>query len=429
MKMCSRKCIWENMEILFLSILITQYMGALGSFEQVIPATLASLVYIIYRILFFFYSIYGVYYVLIRKQRGRIKKPFFIYICFFMYLIFAGLICANDYNMFGHEITRLLGTAAIAMYIGYKFSLKRIILIAGCAQSIIVGMIWYLYLFYPSIVTYSDAFFGKNLIGLYTTKNTCAYELAFGVIIALVWVLFYTEGIKKISGMILAVVQLPLIVTCHAVGALVCVIFALIISLLYTLKKRKMGLGTLFISVTAVFWIVVYVILPLLGGILSYFGKSITLTGRTTIWRGILQYISKNNWLLGTGYGTFWNNDNNISMLWSIYSSLGLQQFATGAHNLVLEILLQTGVIGVILFMMLAFFSLNEIKIEKNDGKEFLLTTVLFYTIRSLVERTFSSMSYDLLFFLIMIVYSIWHNKNYSFREKELERKGKNCKN
>ena len=80
MKMCSRKCIWENMEILFLSILITQYMGALGSFEQVIPATLASLVYIIYRILFFFYSIYGVYYVLIRKQRGRIKKPFFIYI-------------------------------------------------------------------------------------------------------------------------------------------------------------------------------------------------------------------------------------------------------------------------------------------------------------------------------------------------------------
>lgn len=89
---------------------------------------------------------------------------------------------------------------------------------------------------------------------------------------------------------------------------------------------------------------------------------------------------------------------------------MGLHELATGAHNLLLEMLLQVGMIGVMLFISLVVVSLNMAQIEKNDGNQLVLVIVFFYTVRSLVERTFNQTSYDLLFFLIVIAYCIWRS-------------------
>ena len=404
----SKQTIYCNINELLLVMLLTQYMGALGNFENAIPKPVAHVIYLVYNTLFMFYAIYGLFYVLYQKQKWRVTKQYLLYVGFFVYVFISGIVATKDYNTFFEGVVRLIGTASIACYIGYYFSMEKIASIAIRAQTVVVAMIWYMYIFRPSDVLYSDPFFKENLVGLFTTKNTCAYELAFGLVVTVAWCLFYSKGSKRVAGLLLLIAQIPLFIICHAVGAVFCIAFTFIIFVVYYIKKNKNKLGSLFIFITALFWASVYVILPLIGSILAYFGKSVTLTGRTSIWNGILQYASESNFWIGEGYGTFWINEKYVSSLWSIYSSLGLSQLAIGAHNLLLEMLLQVGAIGVILFIALVLQSMNRVTVEKNDGKQFLVLIVLFYTIRSLVERTFNYMSYDLLFFLIAISYCIW---------------------
>ena len=399
----------EGFNEIMLSLLITQYMGALGNFSKVIPASIAHIIYLLYNALFLFYSVYGLYYVLWLKQKGRVPKQFLLYLTFFIYVFISGFINTQDYSIFLDGVARLLGTAAVALYIGYRFNMDRICLIALRAQVIAVAMTWYLYLFFPNIVTYGDAFFKDNLIGLFTTKNTCAYEMAFGLLVTLIWSLYYAKGIRRILGLVFLATEIPLIFACHAVGSQVCVLLTIALAVIFV-KQNWKKLGTTFASITTLFWVAIYIVLPALSGLLAYLGKSVTLTGRTTIWSGILQFSLQKNFWIGAGYGTFWYRDDYVSALSSIYSLMGLHELATGAHNLLLEMLLQVGMIGVILFISLVVVSLNMAQIEKNDGNQLVLVIVFFYTVRSLVERTFNQTSYDLLFFLIVIAYCIWRS-------------------
>lgn len=111
------------------------------------------------------------------------------------------------------------------------FFYGKIASIAIRAQTVVVAMIWYMYIFRPSDVLYSDPFFKENLVGLFTTKNTCAYELAFGLVVTVAWCLFYSKGSKRVAGLLLLIAQIPLFIICHAVGAVFCIAFTFIILL------------------------------------------------------------------------------------------------------------------------------------------------------------------------------------------------------
>lgn len=73
-------------------------------------------------------------------------------------------------------------------------------------------------------------------------------------------------------------------------------------------------------------------------------------TGRTQIWNPLLSYIG-DNWLLGSGAGSFWNIGPNSPML-----TLGgwiTDQVAVG-HNGYIDIWVQTGIVGFILTLIAA---------------------------------------------------------------------------
>lgn len=83
--------------------------------------------------------------------------------------------------------------------------------------------------------------------------------------------------------------------------------------------------------------------------VLAAYGKDTTFTGRTDIWRGVLWAIARRP-LLGYGYSGVWVNDN-VEPTFSVMRHIGFRAFH--AHNGTLDVILQVGVVGLVLFLAL----------------------------------------------------------------------------
>lgn len=87
----------------------------------------------------------------------------------------------------------------------------------------------------------------------------------------------------------------------------------------------------------------------LLAGVVGEAGKDLTLTGRTDLWHDVFQF-AKRHLILGCGFQGFWVLDSlQIQELYQSYIWLPIQ-----SHNGYLDILNETGLIGLFLFLMTA---------------------------------------------------------------------------
>lgn len=117
-------------------------------------------------------------------------------------------------------------------------------------------------------------------------------------------------------------------------------------------------------------------------------GKDSTLTARTTIW-GIAKGLISNNWLFGAGRG--------VEL--SYINTWGERQTIYEAHNFILEILMEGGVVALLLFGLLFFKAVRRLNMEKLKHKVvFIALCVLL--INGLTESTVNV-------FLVMMLLSI----------------------
>jgi O-antigen ligase len=81
-------------------------------------------------------------------------------------------------------------------------------------------------------------------------------------------------------------------------------------------------------------------------------GRDPTLTGRTEIWKDLL--IFDYNWILGTGYESFWLGERLIQ----VWTEAG---YITQAHNGYLEIYLNLGIVGLFILVGMLISSYRRI--------------------------------------------------------------------
>jgi len=86
--------------------------------------------------------------------------------------------------------------------------------------------------------------------------------------------------------------------------------------------------------------------LVLLPRLLLLLGRDPSLSGRTAIWRQCLRYIAERPWL-GFGYDAFWRGSTGPSL----QISAAVHFIVEHAHNGFLEVLLELGVAGLLLFV------------------------------------------------------------------------------
>lgn len=397
-------------------VIILQGVGAPGNFSNMIGS--ASKAW------------YGInkfapvilFFVLLFVTRFRILRRDAFVVLFCVYILVTGLTISGFSTVAFEQSYKLVLTICVSLLMVKIRDKHSIALLFAISQIIVVLMILAMIVTHEDSVSVSDGYYDFNLVGLHTTKNSCAYQMVFGA--TLFYYLFRNTETKvgKIFWLALIAVELYLIFLARTMGAY---LGGLIPALIYEFmirRKRRINFAKIFIVVNAVFWTVIMLVLPSIAFILEKLGKSVTLTGRTYIWSSIIGYVSGYHILFGYGYGGFWNTAN-TGGLYRIYAQYGLTEEIVGGHNLFIELYINIGLIGITLFLLALFSMLRPAKYTpaKYLGLEAMFLT--FYLLRSLVERTLNATTYDTIVLFVfsgMIYYSY---RSYKQSVNKLERK------
>lgn len=296
-----------------------------------------------------------------------------------------------------YATARFFSLIMIGLYIGIAFPIKQILKLAIAAHSVLLVLYAFAYVTNPSIIFEGAQYF----VGLYSSKNNCAYELGFALIASYgMLVTSESKRLRVFFGFFFTL-NVFLIMQTDCLGVVLASATALIVAELCRKSQLKLNFGLVFVLINIGFALFVWGILPMLGGLLADMGKDTTLTGRTYVWSILLDLIQDSHSAFGYGYSMFWNHTPERSYWYLAEVRYGLGRY-TGAHNLAIELCLNVGLFGMISFFVLVFAGLIGSKVMDHPAHAFGIAYVLYYTTKGLVERT-SNISYDLLFLFVVI--------------------------
>ena len=143
------------------------------------------------------------------------------------------------------------------------------------------------------------------------------------------------------------------------------------------------------------------------GAVLEASGRDATLTGRTEIWKTVLN--EPNNPLLGTGYASFWLGER-LHRIWALYPRTPLLQ----AHNGYIEVYLNLGMVGVTLLGALLWTGLRNAgrrlglahdttgNADDSLFETFAIAYILAYLVYNTTEATFQGLNFLFIIFLLL---------------------------
>jgi O-antigen ligase len=200
--------------------------------------------------------------------------------------------------------------------------------------------------------------------GLASTKNHLGQA---ALVSAIIWFGSLSSVSVSTRGRIIYVTMLALSLVLlfgsKSLTSIATIVFMTIIWLVSVLDNRlqSLGIGRLFafLSVFVALGIgsIVFLVAPeSIAEITAYFGKDITFSGRTALWGDILSEV-KQHLLFGCGFNGFWVMDNvNLMVLYQEYVWLPRQ-----AHNGYLDILNETGLVGLAIFFTMVIYYLRQL--------------------------------------------------------------------
>jgi len=141
-----------------------------------------------------------------------------------------------------------------------------------------------------------------------------------------------------------------------------------------------------------------------LAALLSPFSRQDALTGRVQIWPILVNY-ARDHWLLGSGYGSFWNIGGDSPVFH--YARSWVKELGNG-HNGYLDLLVQIGVPGLLLTVFATMF-LPLGKLFASQGmvpqrRGFLIAVILFCMGHNLTESSLMDRDAIVQMFLMMAV-------------------------
>jgi len=195
-----------------------------------------------------------------------------------------------------------------------------------------------------------------------------------------------------------------------------------VITLSHIVRRYGISVWVSFVTLflTAMIFLSISIIFanPTLDEIVGIFVPDTTLTGRTILWRFLLEEISFHPWF-GVGFGSFWGIGETSP---AVVFGTGFISATSQGHNGYLDILLTTGVVGLILFsifMMSTFlYGMRSLHYHKLTGSnnagaiEFLLYIIFAAVPSNITESSFLRGPADLWFFFVL-AYFIFIREQY----------------
>lgn len=254
-----------------------------------------------------------------------------------------------------NEIKALGRVALFGVYLAARFSLKEQmkLLTAVLAVGVVTSLI--AVVAFPSYGIHTGDTLAGAWKGVFVFKNLFAYMMATSSLLFLL-ILLNTEKHKPLFGLLL----------CSSIGLLLgsqgrtaLAALTVVVSTLptYWFLKQHYKLRVLFftagiftssVTITVLISNLEFVVVDLLG-------KNLELNGRFPIWNLMLEKAWERPWL-GYGFAGFWTSDASdsvFSLSWASLARTAGVRF--NSHNGYLELLLQLGIVGLVLFAVSLF--------------------------------------------------------------------------
>jgi O-antigen ligase len=243
-----------------------------------------------------------------------------------------------------------------AYYLVLRFEPEEIMTTVEMAGCLVCLMGLVLIVFFPQFALSHDIRNGGVWKGIFIDRTSAAKCLVFLLSPALVF------GYRRLSYSRMAYIcsLAVFIVMAHAVTALIVVCcYSFFMAMLYFLRrleqKAALVLGAVCIAICL---LLIFAAIPYAADIARLFGRDLTLTGRTEVWEVVTRSILKRP-LLGYGFYGFWQGMTGESAHAILATHWGFGY----AHNGMLEILLQLGFVGLILFLLTLLCAIGDARI------------------------------------------------------------------
>jgi len=215
--------------------------------------------------------------------------------------------------------------------------------------------------------------------GYLTDKNSLGQFAAFAILLSLYEI--FHPGWRRALGLIVVVTSTYLIFAGHSKGALGCAILAAILAtlVLFIGKKMRVSPPIVLLPLLISYFVLSHMVGNLVNRISWYIYGNYTLSARTDIWNFVNFEIAKRP-LLGWGYRSFWLVGPDSRAL---VEAGGWIRKMTEAHNGYLDTILDTGHIGLVLFLVFIFTTLHAIGrvADRNPTRAWLLLSIALFII------------------------------------------------
>jgi exopolysaccharide production protein ExoQ len=291
-----------------------------------------------------------------------------------MGLCYASSLWSIDPSLTLRRAHALVFTTLFALYLGARFNGQELTqIIAITFVGLALGSVLAVFI-YPKMGVHSDVNLGAWR-GLWHEKNQMASLMAIGFL-ACISSAIQIKALRFWWIAASALILFLVIMSQSKTSLLVCAL-SLCVLFFFMAIRRGGALSVMIVwgGVTLI-TLLASVIYFMPDMALHLVGKDPSLTGRTEIWASLLRLSEDRPWL-GYGYKAFWAPDSHPAQLVQFQN----QWDVPSAHNGWLDLLIQLGWVGVILFglCLLVTCILGVLRAHKvNDGYFSLLILCLF---------------------------------------------------
>lgn len=284
-----------------------------------------------------------------------------------------------------YSIITVFGFCALLDY--YSKNFQEMIKGLYYLFSSVIILNFILMILYPNGLVLGENYNPIHLLG---AKNGIQMVVLPAMTIILIYSYCFYNKLKMFPLLLLLLSLTTLFITSSGTAI---VILILVSIFLITYKKYTFSIKTyLLVYISLYFSIVIFRLQEVLFGnfIVNVLEKDITFTGRTHVWDIVLYYL-KYSWIIGYGRG------NNIIFTETSYLN--------EAHNGFLEILLSSGVIGLLSFIIILYIVGKKLsKYKKNISSKILTFSIFAYMVIGLTESVFNRIEFWL---LLVIAYNV----------------------
>lgn len=244
----------------------------------------------------------------------------------------------------------LLGTSLFGAYLGWRYTLGRILFLLASALSLAVCLSLALIVLVPSMGIEASGSLAGSWIGAHLHKNGLGSTAGLACL-AIGYAITDNRGLRRTAFCLAFMVALVLLIGARSLNAMVVTAAVGALALWGRRLQRspkEIPVLSLILAIALVGAGAMVIGPDLLERILALLGKSSTLSGRLPLWSLVWDYIEQRFWL-GFGYEAFWNRDAPAVM--AIEAQLYYTPYYS--HNGLLETWLNGGLVLVALMLLL----------------------------------------------------------------------------